>query len=72
MTQLNNTVEILKLLDKSNCGKCNEPTCLAFAVSVASGKRALHECPGIEKDIIEQFDDEPRSRNRLTLIWSEA
>ncbi|NQT54750.1 MAG: DUF3786 domain-containing protein, partial [Desulfobacteraceae bacterium] len=62
MAQLNNTVEILKLLDKSNCGKCNEPTCLAFAVSVDRGKRALNECPGIEKDVIEQFGDEPRER----------
>ena len=62
MAQLNNTVEILKLLDKSNCGKCKEPTCLAFAVSVDRGKRALNECPGVEKDVIEQFGDEPRER----------
>jgi len=59
MPRLNNTVEILKLLDKSNCRKCNEPTCLAFAVKVAQGQRALHECPSLEDDIIKQFGGEP-------------
>jgi len=62
LAQLNNTVEILKLLDKSNCGKCNEPTCLAFAAAVAREKRALNECPGIERDVIERFGGEPRER----------
>ena len=61
MAQLN-TVEILKLVDKSNCKKCNEPTCLAFAAAVASGKRALDECPGIDKEVIEQIGGEPRER----------
>ena len=60
MAKLNNPVEILKLLDKSNCGKCNEPTCLAFAAAVAREKRALNECPGIERGVIEQFGGEPR------------
>ncbi len=56
MPQLNNTVEILKVLEKSNCGKCNETTCLAFAVAVAKGQRALNECAaGIEADVIDRF-----------------
>ncbi len=62
MAQLNNTVEILKLLDKSNCGKCNEATCLAFAVAVARGQRVLNECPNIVEDVIERFGGEPRDR----------
>jgi len=62
MAQPNNTVEILKLLDKSNCGKCNEPTCLAFAAAVARGQRALNECPGIKEDVIRRFGAEPRDR----------
>ena len=60
MVQLNNPMEILKLLDKSNCRKCNEATCLAFAAAVARGKRALNECPSIEKDVIKRFGGEPR------------
>jgi len=62
MAQLNNTVEILRLLDKSNCGKCNEPTCLAFAAAVARERRALDECPGIAREVIEQFEGESRER----------
>ena len=62
MAQLNNAVEILKLLDKSNCGKCNEPTCLAFAAAVIRKKRALNECPGIGRVVLEQFEGESRER----------
>ncbi len=54
-TQLNSTVEILKLLDKSNCKKCNEPTCLAFAASVFKGDRQLNECLNLSEEIIEQY-----------------
>ncbi|RPI49851.1 MAG: hypothetical protein EHM49_09345, partial [Deltaproteobacteria bacterium] len=25
-------IEILKMLPKTNCGECNVPTCLAFAM----------------------------------------
>jgi hypothetical protein len=62
MPKLNNPVEILKLLDKSNCRKCNEATCLAFAAKVARGQRALNECPSIGEDVIQRFEDEPRNR----------
>jgi len=62
MPKLNNPMEILKLLDKSNCRKCNEATCLAFAAKVARGQRVLNECPGIEEDVIQRFGDEPWDR----------
>jgi hypothetical protein len=62
MAQLNNPMEILKLLDKSNCRKCNEATCLAFAAAVARGQRALNECPSIEEDVIKQFGGEALDR----------
>lgn len=62
MAKLNNPMEILKLLDKSNCRKCNEATCLAFAAAVSRGWRALSECPGIEEDVIKQFGDGPGVR----------
>lgn len=55
MTQLNNPMEIFKLLEKSNCRQCNEPTCLAFAVAVFKGQRQLDECPRLGKDLIERF-----------------
>jgi len=60
--QLNNTIEILKILDKSNCKKCNEATCMAFAAKVARGQKALNECPGIEEEVLQRFGDESRDR----------
>lgn len=62
MSNLNNPVEILKLLNKSNCKECKEPTCLAFAAAVFNGKRKLAECPHLERDVIEQFDVETETR----------
>ncbi len=55
MAQLNNVMEIFKLLDKSNCRVCNEATCLAFAAKVFKGQKQLDECPHLEDDIIERF-----------------
>lgn len=55
MPQLNNPMEIFKLLNKSNCRECNEPTCLAFAVAVFKGQKQLNECPYLESDIIDRF-----------------
>ena len=65
MSQLNNTMEIFKLLDKSNCGECNKPTCLAFAASVFNGQQQLDECPRLEEDIIVRYGG--RTADRITL-----
>jgi ArsR family metal-binding transcriptional regulator len=37
----------LKLLPKTNCRRCGEPTCMVFAKEVTDGKRELTECPEI-------------------------
>jgi acetyl-CoA decarbonylase/synthase complex subunit gamma len=38
-------IEIFKFLPKKNCGKCNFPTCLAFAMQLANSKAKLADCP---------------------------
>lgn len=38
-------LQIFKLLPKSNCKKCNMPTCLAFAMALAQKKIKLEDCP---------------------------
>lgn len=38
-------LEIYKHLPKKNCGECGPPTCLAFAMNLASGKASLDACP---------------------------
>ena len=55
MPQLASPMEILKLLDKSNCKKCKEATCLAFAAAVFRGDRQLDECPKLAPEVIERF-----------------
>jgi hypothetical protein len=57
-------MEIFKLLDRSNCRKCNELTCMAFAAAVFKGQRQLVECPHLER-----YDIEPsagKSEGRVT------
>jgi len=43
-------IEIFKLLPRTNCGECGVPTCLAFAMSLATGKAELSACPYISEE----------------------
>jgi acetyl-CoA decarbonylase/synthase complex subunit gamma len=38
-------LQIFKLLPNTNCKKCGQPTCLAFAMKLAAGKESLARCP---------------------------
>ena len=38
-------IEILKLLPKTNCKKCGQPTCMTFAAQVTEGGRGVEHCP---------------------------
>jgi len=55
MPKLKNTVDILKILDKSNCRECGSPTCLAFAAAVFKGQRDLDECTHLDKSILDKY-----------------
>lgn len=66
MAKMNNLMELYKYLDKSNCRKCNEKTCLAFAAAVFQGRKALEECPKLSPEVIARFqEDEPAVRPNL-------
>ena len=41
--------EILKLLPRTNCRACGQPTCMVFAVQVSQGAQSLAACPSLEK-----------------------
>lgn len=43
-------IGIYKLLPKTNCGDCNFPTCMAFAMQVATKKAALDQCPHVSEE----------------------
>jgi len=43
-------LDIWELLPRTNCGQCDEATCLAFAVAVVQQKRLLTECLPLQSD----------------------
>lgn len=59
MARMNNLMELFQLLDKSNCRKCNEKTCLAFAAAVFQDRKTIEECPKLTPEIIERFTGKP-------------
>ena len=48
-------IQIFKLLPKTNCKECGVPTCLAFAMNLASGKAELDACPYVSDAAREQL-----------------
>ncbi|MFC1885401.1 acetyl-CoA decarbonylase/synthase complex subunit gamma, partial [Thermodesulfobacteriota bacterium] len=48
-------IQIFKMLPKTNCGECGVPTCLAFAMNLASGKAELDLCPYVSDEAREQL-----------------
>jgi hypothetical protein len=51
MAQFKTLMDVLKLLEKSNCRKCGEKTCMVFAAEVFNGNRVLAECPQVSAEI---------------------
>lgn len=48
-------LEIYKLLPKTNCKDCGQPTCLAFAMQLAAGKASLDACPHASEEAKERL-----------------
>jgi len=43
-------LDIYKVLPKKNCKECGEPTCLTFAMKLASGKGDVSLCPYLDPE----------------------
>ena len=48
-------IQIFKLLPQTNCKECGVPTCLAFAMNLASGKAELEACPYVSDEAREKL-----------------
>ena len=55
-------LNILKLLPKTNCKECGQPTCMVFAQLVTEGKKGPEDCPQLDvrnkiklQEYLEQF-----------------
>jgi len=65
MTQFRNAMEIFTLLPKTNCKKCEKPTCLAFAGAVFTGTAQLSDCPYIPEDKLEELGSHQKTANPI-------
>jgi len=50
-------IEILKLLPKSNCKECGEPTCMVFAARTAEGVKGPEDCPPLGPENKQRLED---------------
>ena len=55
MSQFANVMEVFYLLDKSNCRKCGDKTCMSFAASVFMGTKQLSLCPVLSQEVIARY-----------------
>jgi hypothetical protein len=53
-------LEIYRYLAKTNCGRCQLPSCLAFAAAVRAGQKKLSDCPLLDQNTQQEL------RGRLT------
>lgn len=56
-------LNIYKVLPQSNCGKCQLPSCLAFAAAVVAGSKSLNECPDLDQTVAGRFSADTRGRD---------
>ena len=50
-------IEILKLLPRTNCRECGEPTCMVFAARLAEGARSISDCTPIDGENKRTLED---------------
>ncbi|MHB1456824.1 MAG: acetyl-CoA decarbonylase/synthase complex subunit gamma [Armatimonadota bacterium] len=61
-------LDIYKHLPKTNCGKCGNPTCLAFAMQLASKKVSIDKCPDISTEALAALEGASEPPIRLVTI----
>ena len=65
-------LDIYKQLPKTNCKDCGVPTCLAFAMKVASGQVGLDVCPHLGDDARTNLDEASAPPQRLVKIGPDS
>ncbi|MCD6417121.1 MAG: acetyl-CoA decarbonylase/synthase complex subunit gamma [Planctomycetes bacterium] len=64
-------LEIYMLLPRTNCGDCGVPTCLAFAMKVASKQASFDECPHVTDEAKEKLGAAGAPPQKLVTIGVE-
>jgi ArsR family metal-binding transcriptional regulator len=50
-------IEILKLLPRTNCRECGQPTCMVFAAMVMEGAKGAVDCPALSAEPAERLQE---------------
>jgi ArsR family metal-binding transcriptional regulator len=50
-------LDILKLLPRTNCRGCGEPTCMVFAVRLSQGDKTPEQCPALDHHQHQQLQE---------------
>jgi acetyl-CoA decarbonylase/synthase complex subunit gamma len=61
-------LDIYKILPKKNCKECGYPTCLAFAMKIASGKADPATCPYLDEETKQKLGAATRPPIRLIRV----
>ncbi|MEA1959607.1 MAG: acetyl-CoA decarbonylase/synthase complex subunit gamma [Chloroflexota bacterium] len=61
-------IQIYKFLPKTNCKECGFPTCLAFAMKLATKSVELSLCPHVSDESAQQLESASRPPIRLVTI----
>ncbi|MCP4339980.1 MAG: DUF3786 domain-containing protein [Desulfobulbaceae bacterium] len=73
MAKFNNTMDVFKLLPRTNCRKCDKPTCLAFAAAVFQGQVSLGDCPFIDENTLTTYGDKiDKNESKLEQDYLQA
>jgi len=64
-------LQIYKLLPRTNCGDCNFPTCMAFAMQVAAKKASLDQCPHVSEEARAQLAEASAPPMKLVSVSSD-
>jgi len=65
-------IQIYKLLPQTNCQDCNYPTCLAFAMKLASKQADLDDCPHVSDEAREKLAESAAPPVRLVKVSSDG
>jgi len=72
MPTLNSVIDILKLLDGSNCRECGSLTCLAFSADVFNGRKQLGDCPKLDEETLAKYEGQVKESESLEKKAAEA
>jgi len=64
-------LQIYKLLPRTNCGDCNFPTCMAFAMQVAAKKVSVDKCPHISEEARAQLAEASAPPMKLVSVGKQ-